>query len=137
MKRIVPGILLALCWFVLLYIGSPLVFASVMIPVAFLGADEYVKMVTGGRFSLSKRFFLAILLILPLIFTAIIPGTAGLAGGLVLAFSLLALYCFAIYDTYADSYDLFCRLVFGIVYLGVLGLIFWPYGFCRKEAHGC
>ncbi len=121
MKRIVPGVLLALCWFLLLFKGTSLLFAAVMIPVAFWGADEYVRMACSGRFSLLQRFFLDTLVILPLIFMILIPGAAGLTGGMVLSFALLTLFVFSVYAKFADSYDLFCRLVFGVVYLGLLG----------------
>lgn len=121
MKRIVPGILLALCWFLLLFLGTPLWFSAVLIPVACWGADEYVRMAGAGRFSLWQRLILDILLILPLLFMAIRPGAAGLAGSLVLSFALLTLFFFSVYAQFADSYDLFCRLVFGVVYLGVMG----------------
>ncbi|MDP3480297.1 MAG: phosphatidate cytidylyltransferase [Desulfoprunum sp.] len=121
MKRIVPGILLALCWFLLLFKGSSFLFAAVMIPVAFWGADEYVRMAGSGRFSFVQRIALDILVTLPLILMVPIPGTASLAAGVVLSFSLLALFFFSVYATFADSYELFCRLVFGVVYIGVLG----------------
>ena len=121
MKRIVPGILLALCWFLLLFKGSPFLFAVVMIPVAFWGADEYVRMAGSGRFSTLQRSFLNTIVILPLIFMALRPGSASLTGGLVLSFVLLTLFFFSVYSKFTDSYELFCRLVFGVVYLGVLG----------------
>ena len=121
MKRFVPGILLAFCWFFLLYKGSSSLFAVVMIPVAFWGSDEYVRMAGAGRFSLLQRLFLDTLIVVPLVLAAFIPGTAGLTGGIVLSFTLLTLWCFSVYARYADCYDLFCRLVFGVVYLGVLG----------------
>jgi len=121
MKRLVPGILIALCWFFLLYKGSPSLFAVVMIPVAFWGADEYVRMAGSGRFSLLQRLLLDILITVPVILTAVIPGTAGMTGGIVFSFTILTLWCFSVYGRYADCYDLFCRLVFGIVYIGVLG----------------
>ncbi len=121
MKRLLPGILLALCWFLLLFKGSALLFAIVMIPVAFFGADEYVRMAGTGRFSLPQRLFLDILVIFPLTLMAFIPTGSALAGGIVFSFTLLTLFFFSVYGQFTDSYDLFCRLVFGAVYLGVLG----------------
>lgn len=121
MKRLVPGILLALCWLLLLFKGSALLFATLMIPVAILGADEYVRMAGSGRFSLVQRLFLDIIVVLPLILIAFMPAGNGLTAGVVLSFMLLALFFFSAYAQFADSYDLFCRLAFGVVYLGVLG----------------
>lgn len=122
MKRVVPGILLALCWFLLLYKGSALLFVSLMIPAAFWGADEYVKMAGAGRFSLPQRLLLDTILILPLLCTALRSDVAGgVVSGLLLAFAALTLFFFVFYANFSDSFDLFCRLVFGVVYLGVLG----------------
>lgn len=122
MKRVVPGILLAFCWFLLLYKGSVFLFISLMIPAAFWGADEYVKMAGSGRFSLPQRLLLDTTLILPLLCTALCSNvTSGVILGLLLAFALLTLFFFVFYANFPDSYDLFCRLVFGVVYLGVLG----------------
>jgi phosphatidate cytidylyltransferase len=122
MKRVVPGILLALCWFLLLFKGSVPLFVGVMLSVAFWGADEYVKMAGSGRFSLWQRLLIDAVLILPLLFTAFSADVGrGALSGLLLAFALLTLFFFVFYAKFADSYDLFCRLLFGVVYLGVLG----------------
>jgi phosphatidate cytidylyltransferase len=121
MKRVVPGILLALCWFFLLFKGSITLFAAVIAVVAIWATDEYVRMAGGQRFSTLQRILLDIILPLPL-FATMMTGDAGTGAlyGLLFAFGLLAIFTFATYADFADSYDLFCRLAFGTMYLGVL-----------------
>lgn len=121
MKRVVPGILIALCWFFLLFKGSIALFIAVISVIAIWATDEYVRMAGGQRFSLLQRILLDVLLPLPLFATMMTGNVAtGALSGLLLAFGLLALFTFATYADFADSYDLFCRMAFGTIYLGVL-----------------
>jgi len=121
MKRVLPGILIALCWFFLLFKGSITLFSVVIAVVAVWATDEYVRMAGGQRFSPLQRILLDVILPLPL-FATIITGEVGTGAlyGLLLAFFLLTLFTFATYSNSADSYDLFCRMAFGSMYLGVL-----------------
>lgn len=121
MKRVVPGILVALIWLFLLIKGSAGFFAIVLVGVAIWAADEYVKMAGVDRVSLSQRILLDVILVLPLLGTALTGNIGeGAIFGLFLAFILLTLHIFSIYPDLPDPYGLFCRMVFGIVYVGVL-----------------
>ncbi len=121
MKRVIPGILLALGWLLLLLKGSAAVFTGVLVVVVFWAADEYVRMAGADRFPLHRRFLLDSILILPLLGTMFAGNvSAGAIYGVLLAFALLAIFIFAIYADFPDGYDLFSRMVFGTVYLGVL-----------------
>ena len=121
MKRVVPGILLALGWLLILLKGSPAFFAVVLVVVAFWAADEYVRMAGADRFSLHRRLLLDAILILPLLGT-IYAGdvSSGAIFGLLMAFALMTIFIFAVYADFPDGYELLCRMVFGSVYLGVL-----------------
>lgn len=134
MKRVVPGILIALGWFFLLFKGSIALFSVVIAVVAVWAADEYLRMAGGPRFSPLQRVLLDLILPLPL-FVTMLTGDVGAGAlyGLLLAFGLLTLFTFATYGDSADSYNLFCRLTFGSVYLGglsafILGLRLLPEG---------
>lgn len=121
MKRVLPGILIALFWFFLLFKGSITLFSAVIAVVAVWATDEYVRMAGGKRISPLQRILLDVILPLPL-FVTMITGEVGTGAlyGLLLAFLLLTLFTFATYSNFADSYDLFCRMAFGSMYLGVL-----------------
>ncbi|KAB2892020.1 MAG: hypothetical protein F9K32_01250 [Desulfobulbaceae bacterium] len=121
MKRVVPGILLAVGWLLILFKGSPAVFAGVLVVVAFWAADEYVRMAGADRFPLLRRLLLDGIMILPLLGTIYAGSVSrGAIFGLLLAFALLTIFIFAVYADFPDGYELLCRMVFGSVYLGVL-----------------
>jgi len=121
MKRVVPGILIALCWFFLLFKGSSTLFSAVIAVVAIWATDEYVRMAGAQRFPPLQRILLDLILPLPL-FATMITGDVGTGAlyGLLLAFALLTIFIFVIYSDPTDSYNLFCRLAFGFMSLGVL-----------------
>ena len=121
MKRVVPGILIALIWMLLLLKGSATVFAVVLGVVACFAADEYGRMAGIEGLPLYQRVLLDVMMVLPLLGAALAGNMAvGAICGLFVAFVVLTLHVFTVYADTADPYGLFCRIVFGIVYVGVL-----------------
>ena len=53
MNRVIPGVLMALCWFLLLFLGSPLLFWALSLVGAAIGLREFFRMtcshITGLR----------------------------------------------------------------------------------------
>lgn len=119
MNRIIPGLLLALCWLLLLLSGSFTLFYLVIILLSFIGGNEYLRMVMPQETDSSTLFMLTASLALPVI----LAGhwyEDGLSGGLL--FSVFLSICFVLlnYSRLNDSYAVLTRLVFGAVYVGFL-----------------
>lgn len=122
MNRIVPGLLIAGFWFLLLLKGSILLFCVVIIPLVLVAADEYVKMADEREKPIHERLLLNVLLAVPVLFTSLSPQVSTLLGSLVASFLALTCYFLYHYKNLADkTYGLFCRLVFGVFYIGALG----------------
>ena len=68
MKRVLPGILLAGFWLLLLLKGSPLQFWMVILVIAGIGAYEYVSMLSLQSVDPLQRGILVLLLAVPTIF---------------------------------------------------------------------
>ena len=121
MKRIVPGLLIAGFWLLLLLKGSTLLFNIVLILVVLAGNDEYVKMAMGVGKSSVERLFLDFVLAIPVIGICVYPQIAALPFLILISFFLLTGYFFLNYKYFEDSYLRFCRLVFGLVYIALPG----------------
>lgn len=121
MKRIVPGLLIAGLWLVLLLKGSLLLFSLVTLLIVLLAADEYVKMSSKRVVSFLERACLNILIAFPVISISLCYTASGLPVGVIGAFSGLTCYILLRYKDLDDPYNQFARLLFGIVYIGFLG----------------
>jgi phosphatidate cytidylyltransferase len=121
MKRTVPGLLIAGFWLLLLLKGSLLLFCLVVTTVVLLAAAEYVKMVDRRQLAGGERWLLCGIVSFPVIWACIWPSLAMLPLGLLLSFSIITAYCFYRYTEIEDSYGLFTRFGFGILYIGLLG----------------
>ncbi|TKB23411.1 phosphatidate cytidylyltransferase [Desulfopila sp. IMCC35006] len=121
MKRIVPGLFIAGFWLLLLLKGSILLFCLAIILIVLVAAAEYVKMVDVRPTSLLERWLLHVAVAAPVIVTCLYPYADALLGATLGSFLLLTGYFLYRYKNIDQSYDLFCRLVFGILYVGVLG----------------
>ncbi len=119
MNRVIPGLVLAACWLLLLLKGTAMLFALVLIPVLAVGAFEYGKMALSGE-SLLQPLIVSALSLLPLFSLFFVPQL-GVGGGLFLAFLLLAFWTLAGYREGFDSYGFFSRASFGLLYVGFLG----------------
>ena len=119
MNRVIPGLALALCWFLILLKGSSVLFALVLIAGLSIGAYEYAKMAFSFE-TVSSSVSFASLCLLPLLSVFLTPQL-GISGGLVLAFLLLAFWTLATYGKEPDSYLFFSKSVFGLLWVGFLG----------------
>ncbi len=121
MQRIVPGLLIAAFWLLLLLFGTVFFFNAVVAVIVLVGADEYVKMVDDSENSVISRFGLDCIVSFPLLFCCFSATAATLSLSLVVAFGLLTVYFLRNYKNLNDAYLLFARLIFGLFYLGFLG----------------
>ena len=121
MKRIVPGLFIAGFWLLLLLKGSTQLFCLMIIPLVLVAAGEYVKMADVRQISQPERWLLHVILAIPVIVTCLNPHSSALLGAIIGSFFALTCYFLYRYKYITDSYNLFCRLGFGILYVGVLG----------------
>jgi phosphatidate cytidylyltransferase len=117
MKRIIPGILLAACWLLLLLMGSFAFFWLIVVTICLIGAHEFLKMALPAETADFDLFLLALFLSLPAIFTGLWHED-GLGGGLFLSVFLVVCYILINYSQLTDSFKILSRLVFGAVYVG-------------------
>lgn len=121
MKRVVPGLLIAGFWLLLLLKGSPKLFCLVAVLIVLVAADEYLRMADARRIHPVERWILNLSLAAPVAFTCLHPQVDVLPPALLVSFLTLTCYFLYRYRNIPDSYGLFCRLVFGIFYIGFLG----------------
>lgn len=121
MNRIIPGVLLAVFWLLLLAKGSFQLFWLVMLIVGFIGTREYCRMAFADMMYESDRVLLPLLLMSP-IFTAVFstryPVTASF--GLVIGLVGLAVYVFNRYSQFDRPVTVLNRGVLGLAYVGFL-----------------
>lgn len=121
MERIVPGLLIAGFWLLLLLFGSIQFFSLVVAGAVLIAADEYVQMADSRELQLTERCLLNSVLALPVIVVCFVPTPAALQGGCIGSFAILTCYFLNRYKSLTLCYDLFSRLVFGLFYIGILG----------------
>lgn len=120
-NRVVPGLLVAGLWLLLLAKGSPGLFCLIVALVVLGAADEYQRMADGRQSPLLDRCLLNICLATPVLATCLIPDLRGLPLALLASYFTLVCYFLYRYKDREDSYDYFCRLAFGVFYIGLLG----------------
>jgi phosphatidate cytidylyltransferase len=120
-KRIAPGLLIAALWLLLLLKGSTLLFCLIAVFIVGLAADEYVRMIDSRKTHFIERWFLNISLAAPVAFICLYPGLANLPPALLLSFFVTICYFLYRYKDIEDKFNFFCRLIFGLLYLGLLG----------------
>jgi phosphatidate cytidylyltransferase len=121
MKRIVPGLLIAGLWLLLLLFGSVHLFSFVIVVVVVIAADEYVRMVENRKLALWERCFLDLVIVLPVVAAALSCTPFLIAPVLIFGFALLTTYFLYRYRTLTDVYELLCKHFFGLFYIGFLG----------------
>ena len=121
MNRIIPGILLALGWLLLLMLGSFQLFWIVVVAIGYLGSREYCKMAFAQYLYEADRVLLPLIIILP-IFSSLFcrQSAAAVPAGLLLAFIALAMFVFYHYKRFEVPLLLLSRGVLGLVYVGFL-----------------
>ncbi|MFV0438233.1 MAG: phosphatidate cytidylyltransferase [Desulfopila sp.] len=122
MKRTVPGLLLAVGWVVLLVAGSSLHFYLAMLLITAICAGEYLKMVMKPALGTLANLLLLCALSLPVVLVCPVDAEiAALPGvGLFSAFFLVTLFFLHRYAYFDNTYEQYCKVVFGVVYVGVL-----------------
>lgn len=120
MKRTLPGILIALAWVLLLVKGSSMQFYLAMMVITAIGADEYLRMILPGRLGVGARAYLGGTVCLPVIFAMSVTHGISPQAALFLSFFLITLYFIYRYTHFDNTYEMFSRMVFGVVYVGVL-----------------
>jgi phosphatidate cytidylyltransferase len=121
MKRIVPGLLIAGFWLLLLLKGSILLFCLIIVLLVLAAANEYLKMVDPRKTAPGERWCLNVMLAAPVIVLCMTSSAATLLPAILGSFFALTGYMLYRYRDLADSFNLFCRLVFGVFYVGLLG----------------
>lgn len=121
MKRVVPGLLIAGFWLLLLLKGSILLFCLVMAIVVLLAADEYIKMVVDSGIPAWERLLLGFFLSIPLFFVCFSPKLQSIAPGMILVLAVLTSYLLYRYKDLKDAFGLYAKLIFGALYIGFLG----------------
>jgi len=124
MKRIVPGLLIAGFWLLLLLYGPTYLFCLVIVLAVLVAADEYVRMADGRNTSFAERWLVNIILTLPVVVTCFSPTAKALLPAVLASFLALTCYFLYRYRDLADGYNLFSRLLFGEIYVGVLAAHF-------------
>ncbi len=120
-KRVVPGFLIAGLWLLLLMKGSPLVFCLIAVLIVMLAADEYLRMVDTRDTHYFERLLLNICLVAPVVIICFNPQLKALAPALLTSFIVTISYFLYRYKDIEDKFNFLCRLIFGIVYIGLLG----------------
>ena len=120
MDRIVPGLLMAVFWLGILAFGPVMLFSAVVLIIGFIGADEYLRMVTGEKLRQRERVLINVVLTLPILAVALTGSRDYLDITLLFAFFILTGYFLYRYAKFNDSYAFFSRLIFGVVYVGFL-----------------
>ncbi len=120
MARIIPGILLAAGWLLLLFFGNVPVFSMFLLLMGIIGSKEYVRMVVKTHDDQHRRLFLIPLLVLPLAGAIAFKSINGLQFGLTAAFVSITFYIIYNYQSSSDIFKLYSQSIFGAVYVGWL-----------------
>lgn len=120
-KRVVPGLLIAGFWLLLLMKGSSLLFCLIAICIVLLAADEYLRMIDSRKIHFLEHWFLNLSLTAPVAIICFFPEIDKLAPALLFSFFVSIGYFLYRYKDIEEKFNFFCRLTFGIFYLGFLG----------------
>jgi len=119
MKRVIPGLALAGCWFLLLLKGPFLLFWLAMMLVAYQGGLEFTRMAVADVIHGGQRFFFPVLFVLPVIFAGL-DSTFTMSSGLLISFIFIAAFILYRYANLDNPYKFFSSAVLGLVYVGFL-----------------
>jgi len=121
MKRVVPGILLAAGWLLLLSTGSFLVFWSAVMIIGLIGAREFCRMTLPNVLFEIDRVTLSLLMTFPILAAAFTP-TVSFAStfGFFVGFCGLMIFIFYHFDRFENPLLIFYRGVTGLIFVGFL-----------------
>lgn len=122
MNRIIPGILLAVGWLLLLAQGSFHLFWAVVVLIGFLGGREYCRMAFTDMLYEFDRLLLPLILILP-VFSSVFcrQYPLSVAAGILLGVIGLAVYVFYHYQRFDNPLTVLSRGGLGLILVGFLG----------------
>lgn len=120
MARVIPGLMLAGGWLLLLFFGNVMVFSIFLLIMGGIAGKEYVRMVVKTHDDEHRRLTLIPLVTLPLLGAVFFQGLAGLQFGLAVSFVCITFYILLQYNTSSDIFKLFSQSIFGSVYVGWL-----------------
>ena len=119
MTRIVPGIVLAVGWLLLLALGSFQLFWGGMVAIGYLVSREYCRMAFTDNLYESDRVLLPLILILPIFASIFCRQSVVVApAGLLIGFIGLALYVFTHYQRFEAPLMILSRGTLGLVFVG-------------------
>jgi phosphatidate cytidylyltransferase len=120
-KRIVPGLLLAAGWLLLLMTGSFLIFWAAVLLIGVIGAREYCRMTMPTDLFESDRLLLIVLICMPILATAFVGHPVfEPAFGLFLGFCGLIAFIFYHFGRFDNPLLILYRCVLGVVFIGFL-----------------
>lgn len=121
MKRIVPGLLIAGLWLLLLLIGTVPMFNLVVFVIVLIGADEYNRMALTAPITSLDRYLLDFVIAIPAGVACFTPVQTVLIPSLLLSFAISIGYFLYRYRMLTDCYSIMARIVMGMFYVGILG----------------
>ncbi len=121
MKRVVPGLVLAAGWLLLLMTGSFLLFWAAVVLIGMLGGREYLRMTMPHDLFALDRVVLTVVLCVPVL-AAVFAGSPRFAPsfGLFLGFSGLVAFVFYHFGRFDNPLRILYRCVLGLVFIGFL-----------------
>lgn len=121
MERIVPGLLIAGLWLLLLLFGSVQFFSLIVGIAVLVAADEYLQMADSRELALLERGGLDLIIAAPVLVLCLGYQQAILPAICTACFGLLTAYFLYRYGSLDKVYDLFSRMMMGVFYIGFLG----------------
>jgi len=120
-KRVIPGLLLAAGWLLLLMTGSFLLFWAAVVVIGLTGAREYCRMTMPTDLFESDRVVLNVLMCLPILAAAFARQPAfEQSFGLFLGFCGLIGFVFYHFGRFGNPLLILYRCVLGVVFIGFL-----------------
>ena len=122
MTRIIPGLLLAGAWLLLLLKGTFLLFWAVVVLIGFIGGREFVRMVFPSILYEKDRIILSAIIALPVVSLLFIDRSGYAAAiGLIVPFSALICFVMYHYTRFERPLMIISRGLLGIVFIGFFG----------------
>ena len=121
MTRVIPGLLLAAGWLILLLKGSYLLFWGVVVLISLIGGREFIRMTFPDRLFAIDRVILAVIISIP-VFASVFTQKSflSLVFGVFIAFGALIGFMLYNYDKLRDPLHILKGGVFGIIFVGFL-----------------
>ncbi len=96
-------------------------FCGIALLIVVLAIDEYLRMVDTRKVHLLERCFLNICLAAPVASICFYPEAKNLPPSVLFSFFIIIAYFLYRYKDLDDKFAFLCRLIFGLLYIGMLG----------------